>query len=1341
MASLNNFNITSPANNDLLIYSNGEWINSAISGFFGTLDGRYSTNGHNHNGVYAPVGASYLKAETYPAASLYTRAQLYTKTEIDAMIGGGGGGSGTITTASNVGSGTGIFKDVSGSTIRLRSLISSDSSLGFSIVGDTVDITFTGTRLESLGSQDVLTGRNSHGNGVVSYTSRAGFTGQPDGQTYGSGIAWGTGTTGSVELWGGWVAGNWGRLWVRGLRDTTDNWSAWYEVFTSRSSIPWSNLSGLPDRISQLVGGTVSDNVTFSGTTYHTGDSYFQDKLIVRNNSATDNTIILETTTAGAPLAYTFSSNTDKKYIRFSNTGSSTDPGFIMHETADAESNEGVLHLCPSDDASASDYVFIHGTDEDSGVKIDTNGGITARNKILDLASDSSDVYLNPANNVRVRSGNLVVEDGHIYGSNNVYAANSGSGNFIAQSGASLYLKEGGMVRFQPTGLDEVRLDGNSNGVVSVYNQTQGDYAIVRLKQIEIGTSKWGAAVVGHKMLDSEMNNNTTLASGLFNLNGVESPQIGLPAAWHHIINLKHSDENGFNSQIATTFGTSPSLLLRGSSSGTWGTWYKVWTESNDGSGSGLDADKVDGFQASQFLRSDAADTASASITFSASATNAISLQRASTTDYNGITWGTQGVYGSQYLLYQVNNAAANLALQSRLDDGTINSVFAHDRLNNIFNIYSRTDFSGYVRVGGTVSEGSGAALQINGFTRTSGSLYMHTGSDSIQLQMSGNRFRISKEESDGYIEVGVSDTSWGRIQTDRPSFYMNKPVYSSGGFYYHAKRSKLSNTDMEIGNDNNYYSGMDDQGQIYARNTGWANQGGELYILRNSYENVTGDYVQLHARGNGTINGALVMGREVFAVGRSNYGVPAGSSTKTPLNDTTWMSVTASTLSLNGNSAISYSDNYLRLNNSGEFTNGVYTPHNLRVDGNFQVGATPNLYATPSEVQVRGKLRVDTIEDYNNGTINVSNLLNLNGGGLLFESSKHTINYNDGTGNFNIKVGTAYGSSTCTENGYGSHWLFDQNAGIWSFRISDDAFTAGQTYSWKTPLYFTNSTVYTTTSDIDTLLVSGGNTLESNNTETRIKRPLYVDEIRCQGGTRLTIGAGELGGELLAEASSRFPGTGSEYLHIGGESGVVLWSSPDNMGSGAAGLLTAKLFDSSGFSTLNKLSINPNDSDEASIDLIGGNGRLARAYYRTSDHKFGFYMHSSNGNISTRLSWDGANDRWTASGEMWAPDMVATSDIRFKTDLQEVDNAVDKVKQLTGYTYVQTELEQRKAGIIAQDLQQVLPEGVIEDPDGKLGVSPHAVTALLVNAIKEQQAEIDELKALVKELIDNGNS
>ena len=62
-----------------------------------------------------------------------------------------------------------------------------------------------------------------------------------------------------------------------------------------------------------------------------------------------------------------------------------------------------------------------------------------------------------------------------------------------------------------------------------------------------------------------------------------------------------------------------------------------------------------------------------------------------------------------------------------------------------------------------------------------------------------------------------------------------------------------------------------------------------------------------------------------------------------------------------------------------------------------------------------------------------------------------------------------------------------------------------------------------------------------------------------------------------------------------------------------------------------------------------------------------------------------------------------ARSDIRVKRNLKPIDNALSRVRKLTGYTYDEINLNRRMASIIAQDLQNVLPEGVGEDFEGML--------------------------------------
>jgi predicted heme/steroid binding protein len=112
--------------------------------------------------------------------------------------------------------------------------------------------------------------------------------------------------------------------------------------------------------------------------------------------------------------------------------------------------------------------------------------------------------------------------------------------------------------------------------------------------------------------------------------------------------------------------------------------------------------------------------------------------------------------------------------------------------------------------------------------------------------------------------------------------------------------------------------------------------------------------------------------------------------------------------------------------------------------------------------------------------------------------------------------------------------------------------------------------------------------------------------------------------------------------------------------------------------------------------------------------------------------------------------DIIAyASDKRLKENIKVIDNAVDKVKQLTGMTYTWNRLgtqygwtpsNEREAGVFAQDVQAVLPEAVKLAPfDNSMGVSKSGenfltvkyekIVPLLIEAIKEQQLQIEELQ------------
>jgi hypothetical protein len=94
--------------------------------------------------------------------------------------------------------------------------------------------------------------------------------------------------------------------------------------------------------------------------------------------------------------------------------------------------------------------------------------------------------------------------------------------------------------------------------------------------------------------------------------------------------------------------------------------------------------------------------------------------------------------------------------------------------------------------------------------------------------------------------------------------------------------------------------------------------------------------------------------------------------------------------------------------------------------------------------------------------------------------------------------------------------------------------------------------------------------------------------------------------------------------------------------------------------------------------------------------------------------------------------DVTAFSDRRVKENINTIENALEKVKTLRGVTYNRTDQvdKSEKIGVIAQEVREILPQVVQEQSDGMLGVSYGNITAVLIEAIKEQQKQIEDLKS-----------
>jgi len=200
---------------------------------------------------------------------------------------------------------------------------------------------------------------------------------------------------------------------------------------------------------------------------------------------------------------------------------------------------------------------------------------------------------------------------------------------------------------------------------------------------------------------------------------------------------------------------------------------------------------------------------------------------------------------------------------------------------------------------------------------------------------------------------------------------------------------------------------------------------------------------------------------------------------------------------------------------------------------------------------------------------------------------------------------------------------------------------------------------------------------------------------------------------------------------------------------------------------------VDPNStSNLATIRMVGQltiNNNNPTITFQDTDNRSAYIHVNSNiwyilrgaGTNTAFGNWATANGYWplevnlennnaTFGGNITAAGSVtALSDGRLKENVITVDNALEKVLKLRGvyYNRIDDESKIRKLGVIAQEVETVIPEVVIENPGGEnkepvLTVDYGNITALLIEAIKDQQklindqsSKIARLEALVDKL------
>ena len=157
------------------------------------------------------------------------------------------------------------------------------------------------------------------------------------------------------------------------------------------------------------------------------------------------------------------------------------------------------------------------------------------------------------------------------------------------------------------------------------------------------------------------------------------------------------------------------------------------------------------------------------------------------------------------------------------------------------------------------------------------------------------------------------------------------------------------------------------------------------------------------------------------------------------------------------------------------------------------------------------------------------------------------------------------------------------------------------------------------------------------------------------------------------------------------------------------------------------------------------GVGDLYLGNYATANH---FRFHTNNANTyfdmncgdiywrqgtSTRYQFFASTANMTIQGTL-----TQNSDARTKENVVEISDCISKVKAMRGVYYNRTDFNTNvtKVGVIAQEVEAVLPELVLESPEtGLKSVAYSELTSVLINAIKEQQEIIEDLKTRITKL------
>jgi hypothetical protein len=741
-----------------------------------------------------------------------------------------------------------------------------------------------------------------------------------------------------------------------------------------------------------------------------------------------------------------------------------------------------------------------------------------------------------------------------------------------------------------------------------------------------------------------------------------------------------YSDGAGFSAayssswvgQLFVDFRTGK-LSTRGKNNGTWQAHRFMWDNLNDGSGSGLDADLLDGQHASAFLT---AETLSSTNSVTVTGTKYFKPAGTVTTPLSGGGNASLQAYsvGGNYAAYMAFHRSGHYAINWGLDTSNnmvLGGWSAHASIPS-FKVVTSTrmaETGGQGVLWGAGNDGSGSGLDADLLD----GLQLHTGRNN-------EANKVVRTDGNGYIQAGWINTTSGDsgIANDVSRIYCSSDGYlrylGKSDFKVLMGLSKDTYDRRDYTTDTNYWTGTNAHGaynmnDLFARGSGFIDVWGSPTGRPPSGSHFNG-FQALHYSASNTYHHGMQM---VMSAGNP-------------------------------------SNTYLR----GWWANGGsgYAWQKIWTDGNDGSGSGLD-----------------------------ADLLDGQQGSYYYPAS-----------NPNGYITSADGGSAGSVSGITSNRIVYGGSARKSTQVSTFAGV-----NEVTGFYFGSGVSGAPTTDwINYMHAAGNSWSSSNNYSFQLTHAFHSDNLwvsRTTNGSQSTArkiwdsasdGAGSgLDADLLdgQQGSYYAPATGGSYLPLAGgtTSGTITLGTQyalvaNNYGRGLFGVYSATRY---------QHVWSMGTAYKTSDDGTSYGNMYGLTYTHTN---IGTGTNQSISGLSHQLQHrqNGVLNCAFGAGIWTSGNVTAYSDIAVKTNLVRIPNALEKVCSINGYTYERTDyikdLEDpeapdvlRQAGVVAQEIEKVLPE-VVSGKDGNKAVAYGNIVALLIESIKELKDEVDELKKQLKE-------